>query len=307
MHDHQDVGRGLFRHDAQRLRFRRQTRQRAGDPVLHLHFGPVRIDPLRERQRQGHATVGGRLRGHVDKTLNAGDLLFQRRGDSLRDHLRTGAGIAGGHHDRGRRDLGIFGQRQPQQAQRAGDDDQHGDHDGEDRAADKIVGNAHRSAPRTIVGGGAGRAGVDIDRSDQLARPDAVQRADDDAVVRRQPVANGAQPVNARAKDHRTVFDDVVPVQHQDEVSALIGADGALGDQQGLARRAQLKPHASEQARRQTAVRIGKHGANSHRSRASLDCVVDEVNLPAMREACLSLQLDDDFRINGAVRVTQRT
>jgi hypothetical protein len=76
MRHEQEVRRRLFGGDADALHVQRQPRQRLRHPVLHLHLRDVEIGAERERHRQRHAAVGGRLREHVEQVLDAVDLLL---------------------------------------------------------------------------------------------------------------------------------------------------------------------------------------------------------------------------------------
>ena len=101
----------LHRH-AQPLHRVRQPRQGDGDAVLRQHLRGIEIGAQLERHRHCQLAVAGRLAAEIQHVLDAVDLLFQRRGDGLADHLGRGAGIGGGDLDGRRRDLGILRDRQ---------------------------------------------------------------------------------------------------------------------------------------------------------------------------------------------------
>src|SRR3546814_1470270 len=79
----------------------------------------------------------------VEHVLYAVDPLLQRRRDGGGHGLGVGAGIAGAHHDAGRRDLGILRHRKLAVGDQA-DDDQHRREDRrKNRPLDEEMGQAH--------------------------------------------------------------------------------------------------------------------------------------------------------------------
>src|SRR3546814_18240216 len=93
------------------------------------------------------------------RSLYAVDLLLQRRRDGGGHGLGVGAGIAGAHHDDGRRDLGILRHRKLAVGDQADDDQHQRDDRRKNRPLDDEVGNA-RSEERS-----AGEEGVSTCRS----------------------------------------------------------------------------------------------------------------------------------------------
>src|SRR3546814_16252376 len=80
------------------------------------------------------------------RSLYAVDLLLQRRRDGGGHGLGVGAGIAGAHHDAGRRDLGILRHRKLAVGDQA-DDDQHTREDrSKNRPLDEETGKAKELA-----------------------------------------------------------------------------------------------------------------------------------------------------------------
>ena len=96
--------------------------------------------PSCESDRQRVGAVVGALRRHVEHVLDAVDLLLDRRGHGVEHQLGVGARIAGRHLHRRRRDVGILGDRQHENRQRAGQRDDDRQHRGEDRPADEEMG-----------------------------------------------------------------------------------------------------------------------------------------------------------------------
>ncbi|KAG1388623.1 hypothetical protein G6F59_015875 [Rhizopus arrhizus] len=66
-----------------------------------------------------------------------------RSGNGVGDHLRVGAGVARRHLHRGRRDGGVFAQRQLPEGDGAGQQHEQGQDDGEDRPRDEEVRELH--------------------------------------------------------------------------------------------------------------------------------------------------------------------
>jgi len=108
VHNHEQIGRGFFRGYAEALDFRRQSRERLRNTVLHLHLRLVQVGAQAEGDRQRHDAVGGSLREHVEHAFDAVDLLFERRGHGVRDDNRICAWVGCAHHDRGRHDFRIL-------------------------------------------------------------------------------------------------------------------------------------------------------------------------------------------------------
>ena len=98
--------------DAEALHVLGQARLGDGDAVLHEDLGLVEVGAGLEDDVDRQPPVAGRLRDDVEHVVDAVDLLLDRRGDRVGDHLGRGAGIGRGDVDRGRRDLGIFRDRQ---------------------------------------------------------------------------------------------------------------------------------------------------------------------------------------------------
>ena len=145
VHGQEDVAGALPDRDAGLDDLRRQQRRRGRHPVFHQHLGGVRVGAERERDGDGHVAVAGRLRGHVDHVLHAVDLLLDRRGDGVGQHLGRGAGIVGRHVHRRRRDVRILRDGQGRKGHRPGQGDQDGDHRREHRPVDEKVRNSHRA------------------------------------------------------------------------------------------------------------------------------------------------------------------
>ena len=82
------------------------------DAVLHQLLVEIRVGAELEGDGERQDAVAGGLREHVEHVLRAVDLLLQRRGHRLGDHLGIRAGKLRRHHDSRRHHLGIFRDRQ---------------------------------------------------------------------------------------------------------------------------------------------------------------------------------------------------
>ena len=147
MHHHGQVRRALDRGDAELADHVGQARQGLGDPVFDLLLGQVRIGADLEGHGQRHVAVGRGQRVHVEHALDAVDLLFERRCHGLGDDRRVGARELGLDHDRRRRHLGVLRDRQIDHGGQAGDEDQHRQDAGKDRAIDEESRERHGDDP----------------------------------------------------------------------------------------------------------------------------------------------------------------
>ena len=126
-----------------------QQRHGQADAVLHQHLGQVQVDAVLEGDRQGVGAVVGALRRHVHHVLDAVDLLLDRRGDRLGDHLRAGAGVLARRPARwaarsaGYCAIGSVNEREP-----PGQRDHDRQHRGEDRPVDEEAGEHGAGSPR---------------------------------------------------------------------------------------------------------------------------------------------------------------
>ena len=89
----------------------RQLRLGEIDPVLDVDRVDVGIGAEREGDGERVAAVGADGRLHVEHVVDAVDLLLDRLGDRLLDHLGAGPGIAPGHLHLRRHDVGKLGER----------------------------------------------------------------------------------------------------------------------------------------------------------------------------------------------------
>ena len=143
MNDEQQVRRFLANGYADVLHFLGQSRQRDRDAILHQNLRLIDVGAGLEDGVDRHRAVAGRLRNQIDHVVDAVDLLLDRRGDRLRNHLGGSAGKCGRHFHGGRRDLRIFADRQ--RAERYGADQRQDDRDdgGEYRPVDEEMRKPH--------------------------------------------------------------------------------------------------------------------------------------------------------------------
>ncbi|MNS52390.1 hypothetical protein D3C72_851030 [compost metagenome] len=133
VHNHRQVGRRLVHSDTDARHFFGKFWLGPGHAVLHLHLRVVQVSTQREGDGQGDLAVSGRLRGHVQHVLDAGDRLLQRSGHGFTDDFRVGTREVGADHNGRRYHFRVFADRQLEQRDRAGDQDQQRKHRCEDR------------------------------------------------------------------------------------------------------------------------------------------------------------------------------
>src|SRR6266853_1547411 len=140
MHDHGDVGRLFFRRYTDALHLGRENGDRDGDAILDQHLGGIEIGAELKGDAQRHVAVARALRRHVEHVLNAIDLLFDRRRNRFRYHLRVGAGIGGRDLDRWWRN------RKRRKRDHADERDDDADDAREDRPVDEEVRKVHSNS-----------------------------------------------------------------------------------------------------------------------------------------------------------------
>ncbi|MND98469.1 hypothetical protein D3C80_908230 [compost metagenome] len=147
MHHHRQVGRCLVHGDTDARHFLGKFRLGPGHAVLHLHLRVVQVGTQGKGDGQGDLAVGGRLRGHVQHVLDAGDGLLQGRGHGFTDDLGVGPRIVGVNDDSGWHHFRVLADRQLEQRDGAGNQDQQREHGGKDRPRDKEPGELHGCVP----------------------------------------------------------------------------------------------------------------------------------------------------------------
>ena len=139
VHHADHVGRRLLDRHAELLHFGRKHGLGGLHAVLDVDGGDVLgVADVKGRHDRGNA-VAGAVGVEVDHPLDAVELLLDRRGDRLGDGLSVGAGEGGGHLHLRRRDLGILGDRQQEDANAADQEHEQGQHGREDRPADEEI------------------------------------------------------------------------------------------------------------------------------------------------------------------------
>ncbi|MNV04931.1 hypothetical protein D3C71_952400 [compost metagenome] len=133
VHHHRQVGRRLVHGDTDARHFLGKFWLGPRHTVLHLHLCVVQVSAQGKGDGQGDLAVGGRLRGHVQHVLDAGDGLLQRSGHGFTDDFRVGTREVGADHHGRRHHFRVFADRQLEQRDRAGDQDQQRQHRCEDR------------------------------------------------------------------------------------------------------------------------------------------------------------------------------
>ncbi|KAG1199452.1 hypothetical protein G6F35_012508 [Rhizopus arrhizus] len=163
-----------------------------------------------------------------------------RSGNGVGDHLRVGAGVARRHLHRGRRDGGVFAQRQLPEGDGAGQQHEQGQDDGEDRPRDE-------------------------------------EALDDDPVAALQAGIDDTQPFLHLAQLYLAVLGQVVLADDQHIILPLVRANGLIVHQDGRALAAGRQSGSGEQARRQLAIGVRDHGAGADGAGTAIDLVGDEV------------------------------
>ena len=148
-HGEQQEVRARFVHAHALLRHRRrQARRGPREAVLHIDLRQIRAGAgfKGQRQRAGAVGLGDRL--HVDQAGRAVHLALNDAQDAVFERLGGGAGIAGGDHNRGRRDRRVLGNRQLGDGNAAHHDDKQRNHPRKNGALNKKLGHAVRSLLR---------------------------------------------------------------------------------------------------------------------------------------------------------------
>ena len=240
MDNQHQVGRALAHGHADALHLLRQPRQRDRDPVLNKHLCLIDVRSRLEHDVDRNRAVAGRLRHHVDHVVDAVDLLLDRRRHGLRDHLGRGTGKSRIHDDRGRRNVGIFGDRQRAKGDRADERQEDRNDAGKYRPIDEEVRESHgpflhlMDFGRRFPAGRSLRDGFDLAvfRRHLLPRTGALQAVDDNAVGGREAGANDPQAVHHGAELDAFDADGAVIGNREDDFAGLIGGDRAVGHQQ---------------------------------------------------------------------------
>ena len=166
--------------------------------------------------------------------------LLERRGDGLGDDLRVGAGVGGAHHDRGRHDFRVFADRQLEQRDRARDQDEGRQDRREDRPVDEEAARISLQDLRVLlrrtmslvtvlmccspIATSCGVTGMP-GRTCCSPLTTIVSPALRPSRTTRRPSTTGPSFTGA-------VLDLVVRADREHELHALVGADGAVVDEQ---------------------------------------------------------------------------
>ena len=128
---HKGAGR-LLGDDALTLDLDRELGQGGGDAVLDEHGRHVDVCAQLECQVEFILTVAAGPTAHVEHVLDAVDLLLDGRSDGVGNDFGVGSRIESCHLDHRRADIRVLGDGQLEDGHAAGDQDQDGDHRGED-------------------------------------------------------------------------------------------------------------------------------------------------------------------------------
>ena len=179
---------------------------------------------------------------------------------------------------------------------RADDEDDDREDRREDGAVDEESRDLHRALPCAPAGSvepWSVAAMATTSGATDHAGAHALQAANDDALRRREALADHAQPVVHRAELHAAVLHLVVLVDDEHEAPVLVGSDGAIRDEDRRPRGAPLREaHAREEPRRELAVGVLDDQADLRRPRRRVGAVVDEVEGRLVRVAVLVREAD---------------
>ena len=125
-------------------------------------------------------------------------------------------------------------------------------------------------------------------RFDLDSRPHPLQAADDDHFIGFEALAHDPQAtVEDAARRDGPILQLVVGAQHQDEILTLIGAHGAVFDEDGVVLAAAEQLDAGKHSGRELAVLVFEHCPGPDRPGADIELVVDEVHVAFVRKPLL--------------------
>ena len=130
--------------------------------------------------------------------------------------------------------------------------------------------------------------------------------ADDDAILRREPLRDDAQPVDEAARAHDLLSHDTFGVHDIHDLARLVGDDRLVWHEQRIERLQRKQPQLTEHARRDEAGRVLDDSAQPNRAGASVESVVEKVHAAVPAIFVLVGQLDVD-RVRSAARRTALT
>ena len=283
------------------------------DAVLHQHLREVEIGADLEGHGQRIGAVGAAVGLHVEHVLDAVDLLLDRQRHGVDHGLGARAGIARGDLHGRRHHVGILRDREIEQRHAADQDHQHGDDVGENRPLDEEFGD-HGPGPTWPM---ACRMAWRSDALESSALGCSIlcscgstfwpgiarkQPADDDAVVRLQPILDHAERAVDLADLHLALLDHVVAGYHQHVAPALVAAERGVGHQQRVLLLFQRHADTDEIAGQQHAVGIGDDAAHHQRPGRLVDGRRGVIEIALVRIAVLGLQADLDRQPRQLVR-----
>src|SRR5205085_970488 len=115
-----------------------------------------------------------------------------------------------------------------------------------------------------------------------------------DPVLRLQALLNDLQAIAEPPKVDVPAFGNVLVGDDVNELASLVGADSALGDQQGLVGIAHGDAHAGAHAGVQNSLGVAQLAAHLNRTGAAIDLVVGEINHARVRIALFTFEADHD-------------
>src|SRR5262249_5655043 len=117
------------------------------------------------------------------------------------------------------------------------------------------------------------------------ARPHLLQAVDDDPLARCQAVGDLAQTVMERSEPNGARDDLVFLVDNVEDLLALIGVEGAIGDQERPVASADGHTDAGEKAWEKVLLLVGEHAPRPYGAGLGVDLVVHKVDGSLVRVA----------------------
>src|SRR5262249_20468727 len=151
-----------------------------------------------------------------------------------------------------------------------------------------------RKARRSVGAPGFGGRHVDQLRLHGEARPHLLQAVDDHPLARLQAVGDLAQAVMECSEANGAGDDLVLLVDDVEDLLALVGVEGTIGDQQRPVASADGHTDTGEKAWEKVFLRVGEHAPHPYGASLRVDLVVHEVDGPLVGVALLVGQPQGD-------------
>src|SRR5262249_4059906 len=126
-----------------------------------------------------------------------------------------------------------------------------------------------------------------------------LQTVDDNALAGFQTGEDDALTADVAPERHLAISNLVVAIDDEDELLALIIANGAIGNRDHVAIAAATELHRNEHARHELAVLVVEFRPRADRARRRADAIVEAVDGALVEASSIALngQLDGDFAL----------